>query len=96
MSRKTADDFWPKLEKLGEEEVRKRVADGVWDPNDYPVIAEWLRRQEENRKRISKDQEESRQNKALSVASSGRTAAWVAAIAAAIAAIVSIILLIKN
>jgi hypothetical protein len=96
MARKTANDFWPKLEQLGEEEVRKRVADGVWDPNDYPVIAEWLRRQEENRKRNEKEREETRQNKALSVTSSGRTAAWVAAIAAAIAAIVSIILLIKH
>jgi hypothetical protein len=39
--------IWPKLEKLGPEEVRRKSAIGVYANYKIPVIEEWLRRKEE-------------------------------------------------
>ena len=40
------DELWPKLEKAGVDEVRKRLAMGVYAHYKIPVIEEWLRRKE--------------------------------------------------
>lgn len=41
------DIIWPKLEELGVNEVRKRLAMGVYASHKVPVIEEWLRRKED-------------------------------------------------
>lgn len=43
------EKIWPKLEQAGVEEVRKKVAMGVYADYKIPVIGEWLRRKEEER-----------------------------------------------
>jgi acyl carrier protein len=40
------DKIWPKLEEIGVDEVRKRIAMGVYAANKLPVIEEWIRRTE--------------------------------------------------
>lgn len=51
------DEIWPKLDELGADEVRKRLAMGVYGEHKIPVIEEWLRRQD--RQGNMKDQEPS-------------------------------------
>jgi len=36
------EELWPTLESLGEAEVRKRLAQGVYGEQKTPVIQEWL------------------------------------------------------
>lgn len=38
----TPDDLWPALEALGEEEVRKRLAQGVYGERKLALVKEWL------------------------------------------------------
>lgn len=40
------DKIWPKLDELGTDEVRKKLAMGVYAKYKVPVIEEWLRRKE--------------------------------------------------
>jgi hypothetical protein len=48
------DVIWPKLEKLGVEEVRKKLAMGLFAPYKLLIIQEWLRRKEEEVSVIAK------------------------------------------
>lgn len=52
------DKIWPKLEKAGEDEVRKRLSMGVYPDYKLPVIEEWLQRKTMEKKTISKQKSE--------------------------------------
>src|SRR4051794_40231020 len=82
----TKEEFWATLEKLGEEEVRNRLAIGDYGDSGWRrgLVKEWLRRKDQERSEAT--------NLALRrAARSANTAAWIAAIAAIIAAICAIV-----
>ena len=41
------DELWPKLDRLGLDEVRKRRAQDVYGQRKQPVVDEWIEREEE-------------------------------------------------
>ena len=43
------DELWPKLEELGEDEVHKRVAQGVYGARKLPTVEAWLNKKERDR-----------------------------------------------
>ena len=43
------DELWPKLEELGEEEVRSLVARSVYGPRKLPTVQAWLDKKERER-----------------------------------------------
>lgn len=55
------EQLWPTLESLGEPEVRKRLAPGVYGEQKIPVIREWLATKESAR-------QENREGQSLSLA----------------------------
>lgn len=42
-------ELWPKLEELGEDEVRLKVSQGVYGEKKRASVEEWLRRKEQAR-----------------------------------------------
>jgi hypothetical protein len=46
---KTTDELWPILEELGEDAVRRRVADGLYGPEKLPSVWAWQRMKEAQR-----------------------------------------------
>lgn len=80
------DDLITKLEKLGENEVRDKLARGEFGSvgNNRQMVDDWLHSQAEARS-ISSSREQAR------TARSAKNAAWIAAIAAIIAVICAII-----
>jgi hypothetical protein len=50
------DKIWPKLEQLGVDEVRKRLAMGVYAKYKIPVIEEWLRGKRRKKRILLKQQ----------------------------------------
>lgn len=40
------EDLWAKLDTLGEDQVRLRVAKGIYGKSKLPLVSEWLRRRE--------------------------------------------------
>ena len=94
MSVADPDELWPKLEKVGESEVRKRLAQGVYAQKNRPVVEEWLRCKEEDRAGVQRSAEVIHKKSELDVANSAKAAAWVAAWAAVTSIVVSVIALI--
>lgn len=73
-----------RLEDTGEDKVRGRLASGIYDSQDRPIVEEWLRSKE--RERNGKKTEEY-----LNIGRSAKRAAWVSAIAALISALAAIV-----
>jgi hypothetical protein len=48
------DELWAKLEALGEDAVRLRLAQGVYGERKKPLVVEWLRRREAGRESQSR------------------------------------------
>jgi len=80
---KTARDVARRCEKLGEKEVRKKVAAGFFTDEWRPHAERWLANLDHTR-------EISSQSESVDIARSAKKAAWIAAIAAIIAAIAAI------
>ncbi len=80
------DTLINRLENDGEEEIQKRLLDGIYDPKPQTKrIGEgWLLSQENERS-------EKRMNEHLAISMSAKRAAWVAAIAALISALFVIV-----
>ena len=79
------EEFWPNLESLGEAEVRKRLAQGVYGAENTPVVREWLatkeRARQENQQGRSfelAEQSNSIASEANSISRRSNTIAWVA------------------
>jgi len=72
-----------RLEETGEDKVRERLASGVYDPEERPIVEEWLSSRE-------KEEAKRREEKYLGMAISAKRAAWVSAIAALISALAAI------
>lgn len=101
------DQFWAELDELGEDEVRGRFAsERVYDSGKRPLVQEWLRRKDQERKdALNREQIEIARDAAASArdaADSARAAAneaqaanKIAKIAIAIAAIAAIIAIVS-
>lgn len=75
-----AEELIRRLEEVGENEVRKRLASNIYGPEKKPIVEEWLKSKERKR-------EQERFGETLLIARSAKHAAWVAAIAAVISAL---------
>ena len=87
---------WPEWDKLGEEEVARKWADGSYAPEDRPAYDEWIRRKQEARDQEEKKKEDEWRTKELSCTVSAKNAAWVAAGAAILGALISLVLLVRS
>ena len=97
----SADQFWPTLDALGEEEVRTRLAQGVYGQQKVPLVQAWLTSKESERAEAAAQRQEIRANSALqlsadanSIARGSRTAAWVAIFVSVLAFLVALAALI--
>lgn len=84
-------DNWQKFEEMGEETVRKAIADNVFGADRKKAAYEWL----DFKKQVSLQDAEERKDlsnrEQIEIARSAKNAAWAAAIAAIIAAICAVI-----
>jgi hypothetical protein len=92
---KSPDELWPELEKIGEPEVRKQLATRAYAPHNVPVVEEWLRTKEDQRRQHETVSEVSRREQELVINRTSKNAAWVAAIAAIVSIIISIVALFQ-
>ncbi len=87
----TKEELWANLEKLGEEQVRERLATKVSGDagKKRALVVEWLREKDQSRKNTSNLEQ-------IRIARSAKNAAWSAAIAAIIAAICAFIAILLS
>jgi hypothetical protein len=63
-----ADTLWPELEAIGEDTVRKYLAQGSYGHNKVPLVNEWLLRKDEERKLVSSSKRDAREEETLAIA----------------------------
>ncbi len=95
----SADDFWPTLEALGEDDVRKRLAEGVYGQQKRPLVEAWLTMKETAHGEAVAGQKDIREEKALqlsaeanSIARSSRTVAWCAFVISALMLLIYLVI----
>lgn len=78
-----AEDLKRRLEEVGEEKIRERLASNIYGSQEKPIVKAWL---------LSKEREKSEEKmkEYINVAKSAKYAAWVAATAALISALAAI------
>lgn len=94
-----AKELWQKLEKLGENSVRKQLAEGVFGPNKIPLVEAWLAKKDSENAQASTQHQEVRETKALelsadanSIARRANRIAWIAIILSVLAFVLSLII----
>lgn len=87
------DEFWKKLDDLGEGEVRKRLAQNVYGQEKVKFVNEWLRLKEKTRQSEDATEEDGHRQANLEIARSSKNATWVSAGASILAVLISIIAL---
>lgn len=94
----SADELWPKLETLGEVEVRKRLAQDVYGQQKRPLVEAWLATKDSEHTEAAAQRHEIRENKALqlsaeanSIARGSKTVAVIAVTVSALALLVAIV-----
>lgn len=99
----SADQFWPTLDALGEEEVRRRLAQRVYGQQKIPLVQAWLARRESEHAEAAAQRQEIRANEALRLSAEGnslargsKAAAWVAVVISALALVVAMAALIMG
>jgi hypothetical protein len=80
------NDLWPELEKIGEEEVRRRLVLNVYGHTKLPAVQAWLEKKEFDRRGKSGEQDREQRTQELDILKSTKNAAWVAAAAAVLSA----------
>ena len=58
----TADELWPKLEVAGEDEVRKKLAQGAYGEQKIPLVKEWLATRERQRQSVAAQDQDTRED----------------------------------
>jgi len=86
-------DLFPELERLGEQEVRTRLAQHVYSERKILIVKEWLRQQEEQRGRFDNSIATAQREADLKIQKSLKNATWVASIMSVIGIIISVIAL---
>ncbi|MFC1679037.1 hypothetical protein ACFL2T_02375 [Elusimicrobiota bacterium] len=94
----SADELWPTLEALGEDEVRKHFVEGRYGHHKAPLVKAWLDRKASERGADVAQKQESREEKALqlsaeanSIARGSKTVAFVAIVVSVLALVVAIV-----
>ena len=72
-----------RLEEVGEQKVRERLASNIYSPQERGIVEEWLSSREKKADRKITQQQ-------LDIAKSAKRAAWIAAIAAILSALAAI------
>lgn len=78
-----ADELKQRLEEVGEEKVRERLANDIYSFQDEKMVKEWLLSKEKNKS----DREMAEY---ISIARSAKYAAWIAATAAIISSLAAL------
>jgi hypothetical protein len=87
------NDLWKQLDDLGEEEVRKRLAQNVYGQKKLKAVQEWLRRRAEISETKVTIEDNAHRQQTIEIARSSRNATWASAIASIIAVLLSIVAL---
>ena len=83
----TKEEFWAKLDAIGEPDVRVKFATGEWRDNIRSgLVTIWLKSKDDERSAISSSKRDARESKAISLASRANLIAISAFIIAVIAA----------
>jgi hypothetical protein len=92
----TPDSFFAELEQLGEDEVRARVASGIYSSiSPKKGLAEdWLLRKRQSREAEAERRRDASNSEQMCIARSAKNAAWTAATAAIIAAICAVVAIV--
>jgi hypothetical protein len=85
------NELWPKLEELGEEEVRRKLTLGDYGDRKRPTVEAWLQSKEANRRAQENQRDYALRVEEVAAAKGAKNAAWAAAGAAWLAAILSAI-----
>lgn len=78
-----AEGLKRKLEEIGEEKVRERLASNIYGARERAIVEEWLSSKEKERNAKKMDEY-------LKITRSAKYAAWVAAIAALVSALAAV------
>ena len=78
-----AEELKQRLEEVGEDKVRERLASNIYGAQERPIVEEWLSSKE-------REKNEEQMEEYIKIARSAKHAAWVAAIAAIISALAAI------
>lgn len=96
----TADEQWRKLDAVGEDGVRQKLAQGAYGEQKIPLVNEWLGRKERQRNDARAQGQDSREDQSLklsaeanSIAREGHTLARRSNIAAWSAVAISLLAL---
>jgi len=84
--------LYPKLEKLGPAEVRRKLAGGEFGAQKVPVIEEWLQSHESSRNQERHEQTIDRMDTGNTIANRANLYAKIAIFIAAVALLVELIL----
>jgi len=75
-------DFWEKLDLLGVDEVRLRLATKKYGAHTVPLVREWLARQDQILAKEAKERASISETEQVDILRSSRDAAWASARAA--------------
>lgn len=78
-----AEELKRRLEEVGEEKVRERLASNIYGPQERSIVEEWLLSKERGKN-------EEKMEEYIKISRGAKHAAWVAAIAAIISALAAI------
>jgi hypothetical protein len=89
MSQFDPNEFWASLDKIGESEVRKRLAQNVYGAKKRPLIEEWLRKKATVEHQNIAQKEQERRDTELEISKRSFKVNRIIAIAALISVIIS-------
>ena len=81
------NELWPELEKIGEDEVRRRVLMNAYGHTKLSSVNAWLDKKEAERSARIGEHDRTQRERELSMLRSTKNAAWVAAGAAVLSAL---------
>ena len=96
MTQVPPEELWPKLEKLGEDEVRRRVMLQVYGARKLPTVQAWLDLKERDRTEAAARVHTQSAADAARAAAGTKTATWVIAWATIALVVVTAIVLLLN
>lgn len=71
----SADELWPKLEAVGEDQVRRRLAQGAYGEQKIPLVNEWLARKDRQRNDAKGQNEDTREDQSLKLSAEANSIA---------------------
>jgi hypothetical protein len=90
------ENLMTKLESLGEDEVRRRLANGVFGPRKKNRVEAWLETKATERLRQRDEQEQRHRGEELATAKSSAVATWASSIVAGLSLVVAVIAFVES